>query len=68
MRIDSPTKSNKCIDVYYLEDSTDGKKIFSRRKKLDKNKRNIVNRGRWFVQFRGKVDAKKNKKFKFQKR
>ena len=54
--------------MYYLEDSTDGKNIFSRRKKLDKNKRNIVNRGRWFVQFMGKVDGKENKKFKFQKR
>lgn len=59
--MDSPTESKKWIDVYYLEDSTDGKKIFSRRKKkLDENERNIVNRGRWFVQFRGKVDGKEN--------
>lgn len=59
--MDSPTESKKWIDVYYLKDSTDGKKIFSRRKKkLDENERNIVNRGRWFVQFRGKVDGKEN--------
>lgn len=36
--MDSPTESKKWIDVYYLEDTTDGKKI-SRRKKLDENKR-----------------------------
>lgn len=67
--MDSPTESKKWIDVYYLEHTTDGKKIFSRRKrKLDENERNIVNRGKWFVQFRGKVDGKENKKFKFQKR